>query len=282
MSGHAPSEPASHEVELVVAAQRGDRGAFDRLFAPAVTKLRGVLQRMVGHPDEVDDLAQQALLRAYESIAGFERRSSASTWLCAIGARLAIDHLRAQQRWRAQAQSIFAARALESEAIGGDVAQAMGHPDYAFDVREHIAYCFTCVGRSLEPEAQAALILRDVLEMSNDEAARALGLTGSVLRHRLTQARSDMQTRFEGLCSLVGKQGLCYQCAGLREVSPEGKRGQPPPEQLDWPRRLQVVREAALCEGSARALHEVFFRHTTVQEAERLGDDDAQTTCGKP
>lgn len=267
---------------LIAAARGGDRGAFDRVFGAHVPKLRGVLRRMVGHPDDVDDLAQQALLKAYEGVGGFRGDSSPSTWLCAIGARLAVDHLRRKKRWRVRSQTILAARCLDEPAAGAEVGVAMADPSFAYDVNEHIAYCFTCVGRTLDPEAQAALVLRDVLALTNDEAAKALHLSTSVLRHRLREARATMQERYEGLCALVDKQGACWQCAGLREVSPPGRRGPEVPARVDWAERLHVVREAALDRGRTTPLHDVFFRLTEAQEEQGVGDERAGTDCGKP
>lgn len=87
----------------------------------------------------------------------------------------------------------------------------MRDPGFAFDVREHIAFCFTCVGRSLPPEQQAAIVLREVFEYSNREAARIAGVTESVLRHHLSAGRKSMKETYDGLCALVGKQGMCRQ-----------------------------------------------------------------------
>jgi len=269
-------------IDLLAAAKSGDSDAFDRLFSEHVPKLRGVLRRMVGHPDDVDDLSQQALLKAHQGLEGFRGDASAGTWLCSIGARLAVDHLRQKKRWRERAQVILASRCLASESLSADMGAQLSAPDFTYEVNEHIAYCFTCVGRTLEPEEQAALVLRDVLGLSNDEAAKALGLTRSVLRHRLAQARHHMQTTYEGLCALVRKEGVCWQCAGLRGVAPEGKRGPEPVTSLDWAERLRVVREAALDRGRSHELHDFFFRLTDEQEERRLGDEDATTDCGKP
>jgi RNA polymerase sigma-70 factor (ECF subfamily) len=268
--------------QLLTAVKRGDSKAFDTLFGEHVPKLRGVLRRMVGRPDDVDDLTQQALMKAYEGIDGFRGDASAGTWLCSIGARLAIDHLRARKRWRERAQVIFASRCLESEELGRDVGAALHDPHFTYQVNEHIAYCFTCVARTLQPEAQAALVLRDVLELKNEEAAKALGLSVSVLRHRLGEARSAMQRSFDGLCALVNKQGVCWQCSGQRELAPEGRRGPKVPEHVDWQERLVRIRKAPLGQGRTRAMHDVFFRRTEEQEQAGLGDDGATTDCGRP
>lgn len=267
--------------DLLAAAKSGNHVAFERLFGEHIPKLRRVLRRMVGHPDDVDDLAQQTLLKAHEGLETFKGASSAGTWLCSIGARLAIDHLRARKRWRERAQVILAARCLETEALGAEVGATLSSPGFTYDVNQHIAYCFTCVGRTLEPESQAALVLRDVLELTNGEAAKALGLSRSIFRHRLTQARDTMQHTYNGLCALVNKEGVCWQCAGLREAAPESKRGPEAPASIDWAERLRIVREAALDRGTSHHLHDVFFRWTEEQEAERLGDENATTDCGQ-
>jgi len=100
------------------------------------------------------------------------------------------------------------------------VIDAFSQPDFAFEVREHIAYCFACVGRSLPADEQAALVLSDVVEMSARDAARVLGTSESVYRHRLSAARQLMTEKYEGLCALVSKTGICHQCKGLRQIAP--------------------------------------------------------------
>ena len=271
---------SADQLALRDAAAAGDSAAFETLFVAEIPKLRGVLRRMVGHPDDVDELVQQSLLKAFEGIAGFRVDAAAGTWLCSIGARLAIDHLRSRKRWRERAQVMFASACLEDPALGTQVGAAFAAPDFAFDVNQHIAYCFTCIGRSLEPEQQAALVLRDVLELDNAAAAKALGLSRSVLRHRLADARSAMTQSYEGLCALVNKQGACWQCAGLRDAA--GGGGPPPPAHLPWDDRIRRVREATHSENVSAGLHDVFFRHTEVQEETGAGDEAAMTECGRP
>src|SRR5262249_53342579 len=140
-------------------------------------------------------------------------------------------------------------------------------PDFDFDTHEHIAACFTCVSRSLPPLQEAALVLREVFEYSNQEAADALGVTEPVLRNHLAAARSAMQNTFEGLCALVNKQGICHQCAGFRNVAGEGRKG-PPVELLGAPadgpderfrRRLQIVRASPFADGKSKKLHDLLF-----------------------
>jgi RNA polymerase sigma-70 factor (ECF subfamily) len=145
-------------------------------------------------------------------------------------------------------------------------------------VREHISYCYTCVGRSLPPDELAVLVLRDVVDMSAREAATALGVSDSVLRHRLAAARNSMQERFEGLCSLVSKTGVCYQCKGLQMIAPDDRKGGPIPDLDDFIDRCAVVRD---CKStSMEQLHNVFWRRTKPIEEQGLGSTEPQSDCG--
>ncbi|NNG05082.1 MAG: RNA polymerase sigma factor [Inquilinus sp.] len=266
---------------LVDRAQAGDRAAFETLVDRNRRPLRAVVRRLVGVPEDTDDLVQETLLRAWQGFSGFRGESAFGTWLCAVGTRLALDHLRRQRRWRVDAQVVYGNECYADEAMKAEVVGAIGSPDFMFEAREHIAYCLTCVGRSLPPEQHAALTLRDMAGMSNREAAAALGVTQSVLRHHLARAREAMTQAFEGLCSLVNKQGVCYQCKGLREATPEPRRGPPIPAIDLFLRRIEVARGADIDAGASQAMHDLFWRRTAVQEAAGSGTDTPAALCGQ-
>lgn len=257
-----------------------DRAAFDRLTTDARPRLAATIRRLVGHPDDTDELIQQTLLKAWERRDSFRGDSGFATWLCAIGGNLALDHLRAAKRWRTRAQVAYANECRRDEDLAAEVGQVFATPDFTYDVNEHIAYCFACVGRSLNPEEYAAVVLREIMGLSNREAARCLGVSESVLRHRLAAGRGVMTDAFEGLCSLVNKQGVCYQCKGLRELAGEHRRGPLPPEALDLDSRLALVAQAR-DDGRTKALHDLFWRRTAAIERQGTGHTDAQD-CGKP
>ncbi|MEZ5668326.1 MAG: RNA polymerase sigma factor [Alphaproteobacteria bacterium] len=272
--------PAGEEAALVAAARRHDRAAFDRLAAQHQRRLRAVVRRLVGHPDDTDELVQEALLRAWRSIADFRGDSAFGTWLCAIGARAAVDHLRGQRRWRARSQVAYANECAKSEDLAGAVGMALFSADHMYEAREHIAYCFTCVGRSLAPEDQAALVLRDVMDFGNREAAEALGISQGALRGRLTRARAEMTAAYDGLCALVNKTGACWQCKGLRDASPEGRKGEEPPAIADYQDRVGIVRAADVDRGRTQALHDACWRGTKRVEDEGRGSTEPESDCG--
>lgn len=280
VSSCSVQDALSTDDQVIAAARSGDRRAFDQLAQGALAKLRGTIRRLVGHPQQTDDLVQDALAKAWSSIKAFDGRSAFSTWLCCIGTNVTIDMLRAEKRWREHAQVAYANECNASPELAMEVGGVLMSPSFHYDVKEHVAFCFTCVGRSLDPELQAALVLREVQDLSNQEAAKSLGLSESVFRHRLSEARSTMERSFGGLCSLVNKQGVCYQCRGLREaISDPRRQGEPAPDALSLDRRLKVVRECDVDRGRSQDLHDLFWRRIAEHEREGRGEVQPSAEC---
>lgn len=256
---------------------------FSAALDAALPKLRNVIRKMVGHAQQCEDIVQDTLTKAWEKRDGFREEAAFSTWLCSIGVNCAQDFLRQQQRWREKAQVIYANECLQQPELGMEVGQCFNDPSISFDIGEHIAYCFSCVGRSMPPVQQAALVLKDVLELTSREGAKVLNMSESVYRQHLSQARDTMRHTYEGLCALVNKQGVCYQCKGLREGFPESRRGQSLDgldDGLDFEVRLHWVKQANLVNGKTQAMHDIFWKRTEAIEDEQRGDEDVTTDCG--
>lgn len=222
----------------------------------------------MAQPEDTEDLVQETLLRAYRGLPGFRGASSFRTWVFTIAHRLCIDTLHERRRWPWTAQleaEVFAkSHAQEVDLIHG----SMRTPGFRFEVREHIAFCLACVGRSLPPEQHAALLLSEMFDFKDREGAEILGISEPMFRHRLQAARQEMIKTFDGLCALVSKQGACYQCNVLRDAAPPRRRGEPvqPIGEADQTAeerlkvRLQIAREARLDTGRSRLLHAIIFR----------------------
>lgn len=268
-TGLATQAPAPASPDLVAAAQAGHEGAFDALVRPLLPRLRSFALRMVAHPEDAQELVQDALLKAHQRLGSFRGDARFTTWVFSILTRCCLDHLRQRRRWRWDAQ---AHTRDDPEAPHTEVRAALAEPGSQFDAREHIAFCFSCVTRSLSPEEAAALLLREVFGYGNREAADICGVSESVLRHRLSAARQAMRDAFENLCGLVNKSGVCHQCAGLRDNAPPDQRGEPIPTlpsdgDQRWRVRLNIVRDADLVNGTSHKLHELMFRAVSGTEA---------------
>ncbi len=259
---------------LIDAARSGDEAAFGQLTAPLQRQVRGYVLRTVTHPDDADDILQDTLLKAFKGLPGYRGEASFKNWLFAIATRECMDHLRKRKRWRQETQLDTQTASYESEDLIEKSTAVHARQDFVFSIREHIAFCFSCIARVLPPDEHAALMLREVYEFKNREAAKMLGLSESVFRHKLAAGRKAMIAAFSDLCALLGKQGMCHQCAEIRARTAPGKQGEPvsdvslddddPDQALQ--KRLEVVREADLADGTSAAWHDLLFRFMSEVE----------------
>lgn len=275
------TEPsADQEARFVARARAGDEAAFASLVEPWRRPLFAYIYRMVTRREDAEDLLQDVLVRVLEGLPRFRGEARFKSWVFGIATDVCLDHLRKKSRWRVEAQLEAERRALADPERYEQVHALLGRPGSVFEIREHIAFCFSCLARTLEPEAQAALLLREVLGFTAREAAAMIGISEPVFRHRLAAARRTMAEAYEGLCRLITKTGPCWQCRGLREVAPKTHRGADLVQIEVKPgvavsaeslldARLAIVRTADLEDGRSRALHDDFYaeigRHEEAQ-----------------
>jgi RNA polymerase sigma-70 factor (ECF subfamily) len=161
---------------------------------------------------------------AFSKTSEYRKEAPFKSWLFGIATHVCLDHLRKKKPWRVEAQLIGEREAKANPESVGKLAEVVRQAEFSFEIREHIAFCFSCIGRTLPPEEQAAITLKEVLGSTNQEAAGILGVSEPVFRHRLAAAREKMIEDYEGLCALINKNGVCYQCRWLREFA-GGHRG---------------------------------------------------------
>jgi len=273
--------PIADESRLVNRAQSGDQTAFDELLEPHRQPLFSYIYRMVTQREDAEDLLQEVLVRVLTALPKFRGDAKFKTWLFGIATHVCLDHLRRRHRWRVEAQ-LIGEQETDSDPNALEQLEALtSRQDFVFEIREHIAFCFSCIGRTLPPEEQAALMLREVLGFTAQEAARILEMSEPVLRHRLSAARAKMIESYDGLCQLINKTGVCHQCRGLREFTHEANRGidlvqielapgkAVSPDNL-FDARIQIVRQADLANGRSRLMHDAFFAEISAREEQHL------------
>src|SRR5690349_9014203 len=105
--------------ELVGAGSAGDRSAFDALVSRHGRRLATVVRGMVEHPQDAEDVMQDALLRAWRALPAFRGESAFSTWLHRIAVNAVLDFRR---RHRPAIESIDRAAERELQPISGALA----------------------------------------------------------------------------------------------------------------------------------------------------------------
>ncbi len=269
--------PAVDDLHLINRAKSGDKTAFEELLEPHRRSLFSYIYRMVTQREDAEDLLQEVLVRVLTGLPKFRGEAKFKTWLFGIATHVCLDHLRQRHRWRVEAQ-LLGEQETDANPEAVEQLQALtARADFVFEIREHIAFCFSCISRTLPPEEQAALMLREVLGFTGQEAAKILETSEPILRHSLSAARAKMIENYEGLCQLINKTGVCHQCKGLREFTPAANRGADlvqievapgkniSPENL-FDARIEIVQRADLADGKSRAMHDAFFFDISVRE----------------
>src|ERR1700721_4612501 len=151
-----PEIALQEEAQLVEKAKQGDSMAFGSLVEPWRKPLFGYIYRMVTLRQDAEDLLQDVFIRVLEDIRSYRGEARFKSWLFGSATHACLDHLRKRKRWRAEAQLIGEKETTEHPEQVEGLRDLMSSPGFVYEIREHIAFCFSCIARSLEPEEKEA------------------------------------------------------------------------------------------------------------------------------
>jgi RNA polymerase sigma-70 factor (ECF subfamily) len=202
-------------------------------------ELKSFLLRMTASIQDAEDIAQETYLKAHSKIDTFRGESSLKTWVFSIASNLARDLLRSQKRWPETVTDICREEALGNRQFFQEAMQIrQTSPQGNFEIREHIAFCFTCVSKSLPLEGHLVLLLKEVYGFKVREISQILQMSEAMVKYHLHVSRSKMIEIFDQRCSLINKQGICYQCTELNGIFNPKQKAQ---EELI---KIEMAREA--------------------------------------
>jgi RNA polymerase sigma-70 factor (ECF subfamily) len=182
-------------------------------------QLKSYIFRITACVEDAEDIVQDTFIRALEKLKTFRGDSSLKTWVFTIASNLAKDNLRAQKRWTENVNDIAREEALANpkyfpEMMHIQATSANGQ----FELKEHIAFCFTCVSKSLPLEQQLCIYLKEIYEFKISEITNILNSTEAMVKYYLHTGRTKMISIFDGRCALINKQGTCHQCSELNGI----------------------------------------------------------------
>jgi len=182
--------PAEHvgDAELVARARDGDRAAFDQLIVRHQDRVYNMALRMLGHPDDALDLAQEVFLSAYRAIGGFEAKAAFSTWLYRVTVNRCRDELRRRGTVKHTRPRPLDAR-RDPDGTPADPPASGPSPHEVAVARESEALVAAAVA-ALPGDAREVLVLRDVEGLAYEEIAQVLEVPVGTVRSRLNRART--------------------------------------------------------------------------------------------
>jgi len=188
---------------LVERAQRGDKHAFELLVAKYQRKLVRLISRIVRDPAEVEDVAQEAFIKAYRALPQFRGESAFYTWLYRIAVNTAKNFLVAQGR-RAPTSTEKDAEEAETFEDAGQL-RDINTPESILMSRQ-VAMTVNAAMDKLPQELRTAITLREVEGMSYDEIAELMGCPIGTVRSRIFRAREAIATDLRPLLGTTKDQ----------------------------------------------------------------------------
>jgi RNA polymerase sigma-70 factor, ECF subfamily len=192
------------EQAVLKLAAEGDEDAFRELVEPYHAELRAHCYRMLGSLHDAEDALQDALLRAWRGLAGFEGRGSVRSWLYSIATNAAVDITRHRSRRELPVSFGLAAgpRGRLEEPVTEPVwlepypdrwlAGGTGSsPEARYEQRESVELAFLVALQKLPPRQRAVLILRDVMGFSAAEISSQMGTSVPSVNSALQRARAS-------------------------------------------------------------------------------------------
>jgi RNA polymerase sigma-70 factor, ECF subfamily len=182
--------------QLVERAQRGDKSAFELLVAKYQRKLARLLSRFIRDPAEVEDVAQEAFIKAYRALPSFRGESAFYTWLYRIGINTAKNYLVAMGR-RAPTTTEFDSEDAENFE-DGDQLRDVNTPENEL-MSKQIAQTVNDTMEALPEELRTAIVLREIDGLSYEEIAKVMNCPIGTVRSRIFRARETIAERLRPL-----------------------------------------------------------------------------------
>ena len=172
--------------QLVERAQRGDQQAFGLLVEKYQRKLARLLSRFIRDPAEVEDVTQEAFVKAYRALPAFRGDSAFYTWLYRIGINTAKNYLMAMGR---RAPTSTEVEAEEAEGFDeGEQLRDINTPESVLLSKEIAQTVNSTIGK-LPEELRTAIQLREIEGMSYEDIAKLMDCPIGTVRSRIFRAR---------------------------------------------------------------------------------------------
>ncbi len=185
----------SVDKELVTRVQNGDKKAFDVLVLKYQNKVAKLISRYIRDSDEVQDVTQEAFIKAYRALPGFRGDSAFYTWLYRISVNTAKNYLISRSR-RPPGVDIDAEDAEHFESA--TALKEFATPEHLLFKDEIEKTVFDAI-EQLPSDLRTAITLRELEGLSYEEIAQSMDCPVGTVRSRIFRARDAIQKKLEPL-----------------------------------------------------------------------------------
>ena len=171
------------EAKVIRMAQRGDAGAFERLYRLHSGRVHALCMRMLRNPDEAEDSTQEVFLHVFRKIQGFRGASAFSTWLHRVTVNTVLMRIRASK----PAKAVLVENTDGNDETGM-APRELGAPDLHLEGYMDRVAIENAI-QQLPPRCKLMFVLYDIQGYAHKEIARLLGCSVGNAKSQLHKAR---------------------------------------------------------------------------------------------
>lgn len=182
------------EFELLQKAQQGDAAAFNQVVGAYRRRILGTISRLIGRPEDVEDVGQEVFLRLYFSLGQLRTPEVFEPWLYRLTVNACYDYLRkSKRRPESRMSDLSDQQVMMADAAAGSKAQ--------LDESERNRVRDTVNGMlaAVSPEDRILLTMKEVEGLSLKELEGIYGVNENALKVRLFRARQRVLKKLKGV-----------------------------------------------------------------------------------
>jgi RNA polymerase sigma-70 factor, ECF subfamily len=188
------------EFELIQKAQKGDDAAFNQIVTAYRKRILGTIARLIGRPEDVEDVAQEVFLRLYYSLDQLRTPEVFEPWLYRLTVNASYDYLRKQRRRNEARMSDL----TEQQVMMADAA-AGGKASGEYERQKQVKELVDSLLQSVSEQDRILLTLKEVEGLSLKELEKIYSVNENALKVRLFRARQRVLNAYEA--TRKGKSG---------------------------------------------------------------------------
>lgn len=188
-------QPSQSDQQLVERVQKGDKRAFDLLVLKYQHKIAAVVSRFISDHSEVNDVVQEAFIKAYRALGNFRGDSAFYTWMYRIAINTAKNHLVSRSR---RPPSLDVDLEDAEYYSGADLLRDVDTPENEL-FRDQLEAAVHKAIRALPEDLRSAVTLREMEGLSYEEIAEVMDCPVGTVRSRIFRARESIDRTVQAM-----------------------------------------------------------------------------------
>jgi RNA polymerase sigma-70 factor (ECF subfamily) len=167
--------------DLIERFKKGDPSAFEAIVRKYQDRIYNLCRYMLQNPEDAQDAAQDVFLKAYRALKDFRPGSSLYTWIYRISVTTCLDYRKKSRREGSRSEPL-------NEALPSDEP----FPESLYASKE-ITEALQLALQKLPEKLRAAIVLREIEELSYEEIAEVLRISAGTVKSRISRAREELR-----------------------------------------------------------------------------------------